>query len=87
MLPLRYSTQATFGTRDAGMGVNDGGISPLIFHKGEMVPFYKSIIGNFMDYQDGIETNLLQLFGHPDTVLQKWFSIISGSYFCGQYRC
>jgi len=27
------------------------------------VPFHYSIIGNFMVYQDRLETNLLQLFG------------------------
>jgi len=27
--------------------------------------FHNSIIGNFVVYQDRLETNLLQLFGHP----------------------
>jgi len=50
--------------------VHDGVIDPLTFHKGPTgaeVPFYKNIIGNFMVYQDRIETNLLQLFAHPET--------------------
>jgi len=34
---------------------------------GAEVPFYKSIIGNFMVYQDQLETFLLQLFAHPET--------------------
>jgi len=34
---------------------------------GAEVPFHNSIIGNFMVKQDGLEINLLQLFGHPDT--------------------
>jgi len=28
--------------------------------------FHNSIIGNFMVYQHRLETNLLQLFGHPE---------------------
>jgi len=28
--------------------------------------FHNSIIGNFMVYQDQLETNFLQLFGHPE---------------------
>jgi len=28
--------------------------------------FHNSIIGNFMVYQDRLETNLLQLFRHPE---------------------
>jgi len=38
-----------------------------------------SVIGNFMVYQDGIETYLLQVFAHPET--SHWFSIISGIIF------
>ena len=38
------------------------------------MPLYESIIGNFMVYQDRLETYLLQLFAHPDT--SEWFSII-----------
>ena len=37
------------------------------------MPFY--IADNFMVYQDRFETNLLQLFVHPET--SEWFSIIS----------
>ena len=46
------------------------GHCPLPFHRratGAEVPFHKSIIGNFMVYQDRIETNVLQLFAHPET--------------------
>jgi len=32
-------------------------------------------MGNFMVYQDRLETYLLQLFTHPDT--SEWFSIVS----------
>jgi len=37
--------------------------------------FHNSIIGNFMVYQDRLETNLLQLFRHPEN--SEWFSMIS----------
>jgi len=37
--------------------------SPLLL-KREMV-FHNRIIGNFMVYKDRLETNLLQLFAHP----------------------
>jgi len=33
---------------------------------------HNSLIGNFMANQDWLETNLLQLFGHPEN--SKWFS-------------
>jgi len=39
------------------------------------VPFYYSIIDNFMFWQDRIETNLLQLFTQQKN--SEWFSIIS----------
>jgi len=45
-----------FEYRDAG----EHPIAPLPFQRGETgaeVPFYKIIIGNFMVYQDRIETN------------------------------
>jgi len=48
-----------------------GALSHMHFHKGRTgaeVPFYKSIRGNFMVYQDRFETNLLQLFAHPETL-------------------
>jgi len=64
--------------RDAGGWMHGGGTAPLSFQKGETgteVPFHNSIIGNFMVYQDRPETNLLQLFGHPE--YSEWFSIIS----------
>jgi len=37
--------------------------------------FHNSIIGNFMVHQDRLETNLLQLFRHPE--ISVWFSKIS----------
>ena len=43
------------------------------------VPCYKSIVSNFMVYQDQIETNLLQLFAHQET--SQWFYIIFGVIF------
>jgi len=36
--------------------------------------FHNSIIGNFIVYKHRLETNLLQLFRHPDN--SEWFSII-----------
>jgi len=56
---------------------------PLTFHKGGTwaeVPFYKSIICNFMVYQDAIETNLLQLLAHTETS-ECFFCINSGISF------
>jgi len=41
--------------------------------------FHNSIIGNFMVYQNRLETNLLQLFRHSEN--SAWFSIISVSIF------
>jgi len=64
--------------KDAVGWRHGGGIATLPFQQGETgaeVPFHKSIIGNFMVYQDWLETNLLQLFGHPEN--SEWFSIIS----------
>jgi len=55
-----------------------GAFPPLPFQKGcngAAVPFHNSIIGNFMVYQDRLELNLLQQFGHPDN--SEWFSMIS----------
>jgi len=58
------------------------GHCPLPFHEegnenGDA--FYNRIIGIFMVYQVGIETNLLQLCADPDN--SEWFSIISGIIF------
>jgi len=36
--------------------------------------FHSSIIDNFLAYKDWLETNLLQLFGHPE--YSEWFSKI-----------
>ena len=41
---------------------------------GTEVPFYNSIIGNFMVDQDRPETILLQLFGHSEN--SEWFSVV-----------
>jgi len=43
------------------------------------VPFYENIVGNFIVYQDHIETNLLQLLAQPET--SDWLSIIFGIIF------
>ena len=60
-----------------------GGIGPSALSTrwatGAEVPFHKSIIGSFMVCQDRLETNLLQLFGHPEN--SEWFSIISAIIF------
>jgi len=59
--------QLFFSTGDSSdQGHREWGISPLTFQKGEGVPFHKSILSNFMVYQDRLETNLLQLFAHPE---------------------
>jgi len=42
---------------------------------GTEVPLHNNIIGTCMVYQYGIETNLLQLFAHPE--ISERFSIIS----------
>jgi len=42
---------------------------------GTNVPFYNSVIGNLIVYQDRIETDLLKLFAHPEN--SGWFSVIS----------
>jgi len=58
------------------------GALPLPFQKGERVvevPFHNSFIGNIMFDQGRLETNLLQLFTHPEN--SEWFSIISGNIF------
>jgi len=42
---------------------------------GTDVPFYNSIIGNVIFYQDRIETDLLNLCVHPEN--SEWSSVIS----------
>ena len=42
---------------------------------GTDVHFYNSIIGNFIVYQDRIETDLLKLCVQPENL--EWFSVIS----------
>jgi len=42
---------------------------------GTDVIFYITFIGNFIFYQDWIETDLLKLFAHPE--ISEWFSVIS----------
>jgi len=59
------------------MDAGEPDISTLLFKRrvtGTEVPFHNSIIGNFMVYQDRLETNLLQLFAHPEN--SEWFSAI-----------
>jgi len=56
--------QKRAGTPESG----DSG--PLTFHRGGNGgggAFHRSIICNFMAYQDRLETYLLQLFAHPET--------------------
>jgi len=56
---------------DAGERVHDRGVSSSSFIRGATgaeVPFYKSMIGNCMVYHDRIESNLLQIFAHPETL-------------------
>jgi len=56
----------------------NGDIAFRLFKRGSTgaeVPFHNSILGNFMVYQDRLETNLLQLFVHP--VNSEWLSVIS----------
>jgi len=38
------------------------------------VPFYKSIVVDFMVYQDRIETNLLQLVAHLETFRMVFYN-------------
>jgi len=50
--------------------VHNGALPPCSFIKGATgakVLFCKRIIGNFMFYQDRIETKLLELIAHPET--------------------
>jgi len=47
---------------------NDGALPPSLSTGGQWgeVPFHNSITGNVMVYHDRLETNLLQLFAHPE---------------------
>jgi len=50
----------------------------LPFRKGSNgadAPFHNSILGNFIVYQDRIETDLLKLCARPEN--SEWFSVIS----------
>jgi len=60
--------------RDVGERGHDWALPFQKEGNGAEVPFHKSIIGNFMVYQERLETNLLQLFAHPYN--SKWCSII-----------
>ena len=56
-----------FNTTENGSMV--GALPSLPFQKGTTgaeVLYHNSIIGNIMLYQDLLETNLLQVFGHPE---------------------
>ena len=62
-------------------------IAPCPFERGATgaeVPFHNNVIGSFMVCQYRIETNLLQLFAHPEN--SEWFSMIC-YYFGGQHCC
>jgi len=80
-----YASYCLPGTPESGCMM--GALPPALSQGGTRadVPFYKSIIGNFMVDQNWLETNLLQLIVHPET--SDWFSIISGIIFWGQSRC
>jgi len=62
-------------SKDAGKQESDTGISLCSFKRGRRCVFHYSIVGNFMVYQDRLETNLLQLFAQQEN--SEWFSIIS----------
>jgi len=51
--------------------------SPALLKGG--ILFHIRIIGNFMVYKDRLETNLLQLFVHPQN--SQWFSTSSAIIF------
>jgi len=61
-------------SKDAGEQESDRGIAPCSFKRGRCL-FHNSIMGNFMIWQDRIETNLLQLFAQQED--SELFSIIS----------
>jgi len=56
--------------RDAREWKHEEALPPLPFRKGDNrgggFLYHNSIIGNILFYQDLLETNLLQLFGHPE---------------------
>ena len=70
--------QLWLASKNAGERGNGGGIPPRHFKRGETgdeAPFHSNIVGNFMDYQYRIETNLLQLFAPREN--SEGLSIIS----------
>jgi len=62
---------------DAGTGVHNGSIAPPCPLKGwatgAQVSLHNSMMGTFMFCQDGLKTNLMQLFAHAEN--SEWFSI------------
>jgi len=57
---------------------HNGALSPCPFKReaaGAEVLFHNSIVGNFINFQYRLETNLLQLFAHPEK--SEWFDVIS----------
>ena len=58
-------------SKDARKQESDRGISLCSFKRGRRHLFHYSIVGNFMVYQDRIETNLLQLFAQQEN--SEWF--------------
>ena len=59
---------SSYIVRDTGAWMHDGALLTCLLKGGEAtrakVPLHKSIISNFMIYQDRLETNLLQLSAH-----------------------
>jgi len=68
-------------------GGHDEALSPCIFERenGAEEAFHNNIIGYFMVYQDRFETNLLQLFVHPEDSEMVFYNF--WYYFLGQHRC
>jgi len=64
------------------------GVLPCLFEKGATgaeVPFHSRITENCMVFQDQLETNLLQLFAHPQN--SEWFSTIFAIIFEAKNFC
>jgi len=63
--------------RDVVEWRHGGRIVPSALSKGVQpgaeVPFHNSVIRNFIVYQDRLEINLLQLFGHLDRMIFLYF--------------
>jgi len=66
-------------SKDTRKQESDRGVSLCSFKRGWRCFFHYIIVGNFMVYQDRLETNLLQLFAQQEN--SEWFSIISAIVF------